>query len=97
MAVKRRDPKRTLILRLRRTVKVSTRHDVEQVGPLTEKLTCRECGHSEEQTFPKGMDPVLAARLIRYRGHAGGVRGVCLKCSKRAAEKRYPLPEDRTE
>ncbi len=91
---KRRDPRRAGILRLRRTVKVSTRHDVVQVGPLQEKVTCRECGYSEIHSFPEGTSPIIAAKLMRYRGSASGVLGVCPQCSKRLAKQRYPLPED---
>ena len=72
-------------------VKVSTRHTVEQSGPLSEKLTCTRCGHAEEHVFPKGSSTVIVAKLIRYRAHGGGVHGVCPKCSKKAAEERYPL------
>jgi hypothetical protein len=89
-----RDPRRTLILKLRRTVKVSTRHSIEQLGPLSEKQTCKECGHEEIYEYPNGSSEVIVAKLIRYRGHSGGVTGVCKKCSKRAAKERYPLPED---
>lgn len=92
--MKPRDPRRALVLKLRRMVKVSTRHDVRQVGPLTEELICRECGHVERQDWPEGSNPNIVKRFIAYRGQPSGILGVCQTCSKRAAEERYPLPKN---
>ena len=91
---KPRNPKRTLVLRLRRLVKVSHRFDVRQVGPLREEQTCRTCGHKEFHEYPVGSSTVVVAKLIRYRSANGGVSGVCPSCSKSLAKERYPLPED---
>ena len=88
----RRDLKRTLILKLRRTVKVSRRFTIEQVGPLDEKQTCCECGYTER--FHHNTLPAMAKKLIAYRAQGGGVTGVCPRCSKARAIERYPLPED---
>jgi len=76
-------------------VKVTTRHSIEQVGPLSEKQTCKECGYEEVYEFPQGSSEVIVAKLIRYRAHDSGVSGVCKRCSKRRAIERYPLPEDK--
>lgn len=89
---KPRDPKRVLILRLRRAVRVYRRFDVRQVGELLEEQTCRTCGYKE--TIEHKTLPAMAKKLIAYRAHGGGVSGVCPACSKQAAKERYPLPED---
>jgi len=85
-----KDPRRTLILRLRRNVKVSQRFDVspDPNDPLVEIQTCRECGFKE--TYRHSSTPEAAKKMIAYRSR-GGVTGVCKRCSKKAAEERYPL------
>lgn len=83
-----RDPKRTLIMRLRRRVRVDRKFDVEQIGPTTERQTCRECGHAEN--LEHLTTPEVAMKMIAYRSK-GFVIGVCKTCSKAAAEERYPL------
>lgn len=48
------------------------------------KVAVTTFGNAEET-------PDMAKKLIAYRGN-GGVTGVCKKCSREAAEERYPLP-----
>lgn len=90
-----RDPRRALILKLRRTVKVARRFDVaaDAADPLVEVQTCRTCGSVER--IRHETSPQMAQKMIRYRAHGGGVSGVCPACSKAAAKERYPLPEDK--
>ena len=89
-----RDPRRTLLLKLRRTVRVSRRFDVaaDPSDPCVELQTCRECGHVER--YRHETTPAMAQKQIRYRAD-GGVTGICPACSRREAARRYPLPEDR--
>ena len=93
--MKPRDPKRALVLKLRRTVKVSRRFDVapDPNDPLVEVQTCRTCGAVER--IRHETTPQMAQKMIRYRAHGGGVSGWCQACSKRAAIERYPLPGDK--
>ena len=92
-----RDPKRTLILRLRRMVKVTRRFSVrpDPEDPYGEITTCKECGHEERVHI--NTTPAMMAKLIKYRNHGDGVSGVCPACSKRAAEERYPLPASQSQ
>lgn len=89
--MKPRDPRRTLILRLRRNVRVSSKFDVRQVGELDEEQKCRECGYTT--VMHHDTTPTMAKKLIAYRSR-GSILGVCPGCSRRAARERYPLPED---
>lgn len=86
-----RDPRRRLIFALRRRVRVTQTFDVapDPKDDRTEVQTCRECGHVERHTYPKAA-PAAIQRLIAYRAR-GGVTGVCKVCSRKEAEKRYPL------
>lgn len=88
------DPKRKLILGLRRKVKVQSRFDVVALGGGQEKQTCRTCGFEEIVSIAgKGqtLPDALAKRLTAYRAHSSGVSGTCPNCSKIEAERRYPL------
>jgi len=89
--MKPRDPRRTLVLKLRRTVKVTRRFDIapDPNDPLVEIQTCKTCGGVER--IRHETTPQMAQKMIRYRAHGGGVLGVCPRCSKHEAEERYPL------
>lgn len=87
-----RDPKRTLMLNLRRRVKVSTRqhavaHDVEA---RTITYRCRECGTDETKSQPSEH-----ATRLHYHWHhedRGGCVGSCARCLKSKRDRLYPLP-----
>ena len=93
MNIRGRDPKRALILKLRRTVKVMTRFDVRPgVVDLCEEQTCCECGYTEQIFL--NTTPEMAKKMIAYRAK-GGITGVCPRCSKKSAEERYPFPGEK--
>jgi hypothetical protein len=88
-------PRARLVRRLRQRVRVQRSFDVEPLGDGRERHTCRECRTVEVvRVLPEGTDPRIGVKLGRYRA-AGSILGVCKTCSKRRAEERYPLPEDR--
>jgi hypothetical protein len=86
------NPKRTLTLKLRRTVKVQRRFDLLQIDEVTEEQTCKTCGY--KTTYIHKTTPEMAKKLMAYRKRGGGVSGVCPNCSAIHAKERYPLPED---
>ena len=81
----KRDPRRTLLLRLRRSVRVSSTFDVRQTGTVEEQV-CRTCGYVDR--VDHGVS--VPVQLTAYRA-LGGVWGVCPGCSKIEADRRYPL------
>jgi hypothetical protein len=89
------DPRRALVLKLRRRVKVYSHFDVapDPSDPLVELQTCRACGAVER--FKHETTPGMAKKLIQYRAD-GGVTGSCPTCSRRHAAEKYPLHEVRS-
>lgn len=81
----KRDPRRTLLLRLRRSIRVSSTFDVRHVGTVEEQV-CRTCGYVDRVDH----GTALPAKMASYRAGLG-VWGVCPGCSKIEADRRYPL------
>lgn len=82
----------------RRLIRVHRRLTVEPAGPGKERLSCKECGWSMVQNIGGMTDDAIARsnpqmmdRLVKYRGHAGGIAGICDGCTEREREARYPL------
>lgn len=90
----RKDPKRHLLLQLRKRVKIYRPLDCRLVdarakgGPLYE-WTCKTCGHVWQDQV-EHMAPELAAKFERY--WQDGIKGSCPRCLKSERDKRYPLP-----
>lgn len=95
---RRLNPQYKTVQLLRRRINVSTRFLVTPLGNGKECLTCRTCrkeivqnvgGVSDEHLAQ--MSPAFVARLIKYRGHGGGIWGICPHCTEQERDARYPL------
>ncbi len=87
--------RRSLLLKLRRQLKVRSRFSVEYLEGDRCRYTCRTCGASFEQRMGNAkvsLSVVLVKRLARYQNNGSGVQGVCEKCTQKARDERYPLP-----
>ena len=97
------DPRRTLILNLRKTVHVRRRFTSEHVAGATIRYTCRTCGAVTEEVLRGGkgpqarpVDEAWAKKMVAYWNSSNGCTGECKACLKRARDTRYPLPSEKT-
>lgn len=102
------DPKRRLVLNLRRSIRrVHRRFDVEDLGEGRVRLTCQTCGTATEiiagsnaASVKSGASAVpkpasfQAVFLARWwTGNArNGISGNCETCLRADRDLRYPLP-----
>lgn len=92
------NPRRRLLLQLRRRLRVQRRFRVQYNGGTVFQYTCTTCGTAEDQAMldPAGKplyggDEKALARFAAYQDQGGGVSGVCDTCTRRARDERYPL------
>ena len=99
------NPKRRLLLQLRKAVNPYRRFTVEYVGGATGDLlryTCRTCGWSIVQQAggkkavkccrgKATMPAGMAKKLAAYQEQGGGATGHCDDCTRAARDAKYPL------
>jgi hypothetical protein len=83
---------------LRKRINVSTRLNVEAAGDGKERLICRKCGWTKVQNVGDMTDEQIAQsnktfldKLVAYRGHSGGIWGICEACTRRVRDEQYPM------
>jgi hypothetical protein len=92
----RSDPRRSLLLALRRQVKSHRRFDVDYTeGADVYGSTCRTCGTRTVQPImlPGGVRASVAAvsHLAKYWMRNGTISGECPTCTKTMRDEKYPL------
>jgi len=92
--MKKRDPRRRLLLQLRKTIHVSQRLKVEYLGEGCERLSCRECEFAFEQNVGgvvdlSSVDLKILERLGLYRAK-GSIQGECPACTAKERESALP-------
>lgn len=91
------NPRRSLLLKLRRAIKVMRRHTVKYLGDGVFEYTCKTCGHVSKgmQTTPDGKradgGDARARKWVAYVMTGGGVSGTCKPCTKKVRDRRHPL------
>jgi hypothetical protein len=83
-----------LMRRLRRRIKIQTRHTVEHVKGQQCRFTCKECGKTHVSGVAKNVElshEMLTVKLIPYWNRCGGTHEICPHCTQAERDRRYPL------
>ena len=93
---------RRALLNLRRRINPQRRFSVKLLGEGWFEYTCRTCGcaFKKQHKDPSGRvlytgsanAEAIARKFAAYQNDSAGASGRCKRCSKKARDKRYPLP-----